>query len=173
MGLRLFFGIPLPHRQAEIIAAWRDSLTLRGRPVAASNLHLTLAFLGDQPADRLAELSEIASRIEASQFSLTLDRLTISHHGLLALGPASPPSALLDLESQLREGLLACGYPLDTREFWPHVTLARRCLVRPGLSAPSYACQIKRFALYQSINDGRGMAYIPLLHWLLGRREED
>lgn len=173
MGLRLFFGIPLPHRQAEIIAAWRDSLALRGRPVATSNLHLTLAFLGDQPADRLTELSEIASRIRVNRFSLTLDRLTINRHGLLALGPASPPAALMELEKQLNGGLLACGYLLDTREFWPHVTLARRCLVRSGLSAPSYTCQVERFALYQSINDGRGMAYVPLFHWLLGRREED
>ncbi|HBB77192.1 MAG TPA: RNA 2',3'-cyclic phosphodiesterase, partial [Pseudomonas sp.] len=48
--LRLFFALPCPPEQAAAICSWRDRQALGGRPVALENLHLTLAFLGAQPA---------------------------------------------------------------------------------------------------------------------------
>lgn len=167
MKLRLFFGIPLPHRQAETIAAWRDSLALDGRPVPARNLHMTLAFLGQQPEDRLDELKRIAGRIKSEGFELTLDQVATSRRGLLSLSPAHPPGALLSLAAQLAEGLLAAGYTLDDRDFWPHVTLARHCPARHGLLPPDCTCRIDRFVLFQSLNEDRGTFYEPLSQWQL------
>lgn len=163
MNLRLFFAIPLPQHQAQTISAWRDGLALNGKPVPAANLHLTLAFLGDQPEDRVPELSCIAARVRTAKFILTLDRLTINRRGLLSLEPTSPPEPLLALAQQLQEELFAAGYPLETRRFWPHVTLARHCRSRQEFSPPACSGLIESFALYQSVNDCRGSTYVPLL----------
>ncbi|MFB8829136.1 2'-5' RNA ligase family protein [Azotobacter sp. CWF10] len=96
-SLRLFFGLPLPHRQADAIDAWRNGLGLDGRLVARRNLHLTLAFLGSQPVERLEELQQLAGRIRLEGFELKLDRLEAGRHGLVSLGTGQPPEALLQL----------------------------------------------------------------------------
>ena len=59
--LRLFFALPCPPEQATAICRWRDEQALQGRPVPPQNLHLTLAFLGAQPADCLDGLQRLAA----------------------------------------------------------------------------------------------------------------
>jgi 2'-5' RNA ligase len=53
---RLFFAIELPPTIQRQIVRWRASHFPQeaGRPVAAANLHLTLAFLGDVSAKNSA-----------------------------------------------------------------------------------------------------------------------
>ena len=51
---RLFFAIELPAGVREQLIHWRAAQfpPEAGRPVAADNLHLTLAFLGDVSAEK-------------------------------------------------------------------------------------------------------------------------
>ena len=51
---RLFFAIDLPAEIREQIIHWRATHfpPEAGRPVAADNLHLTLAFLGEVSAEK-------------------------------------------------------------------------------------------------------------------------
>ncbi|HDC2718578.1 TPA: RNA 2',3'-cyclic phosphodiesterase, partial [Escherichia coli] len=51
---RLFFAIDLPAEIREQIIHWRATHFPpdAGRPVAADNLHLTLAFLGEVSAEK-------------------------------------------------------------------------------------------------------------------------
>ncbi|MCS5949537.1 RNA 2',3'-cyclic phosphodiesterase [Klebsiella pneumoniae subsp. pneumoniae] len=44
-----------------------------GRPVAADNLHLTLAFLGEVSAEKQRALAALAGRLRQPGFTLTLD----------------------------------------------------------------------------------------------------
>ena len=55
---RLFFAIELPTPLQRQIVRWRaDHFPPEaGRPVAAANLHLTLAFLGDVSAEKQREI---------------------------------------------------------------------------------------------------------------------
>ncbi|GAB3381607.1 2'-5' RNA ligase family protein [Azotobacter armeniacus] len=167
-SLRLFFGLPLPHRQAAEIDIWRNGLALDGRLVARRNLHLTLAFLGSQPVERLEELQRLAGQIQGKGFELNLDRLEIGHHGLISLAPSQPPEALLQLAGELHNVLRAAGHSPDERAFWPHLTLARQCRKRSALdSPPGFAWRAERFVLFHSTSDEQGSVYHPLLHWPL------
>jgi len=168
--LRLFFGLPLPHRQAVAIDAWRQGLGLGGRPVATRNLHLTLVFLGNLPAERLDELQGFAGQVHAEGFELCLDHLQVGRHGLASLSPTRTPEALRQLVDALQVPLRTAGYELDEREFWPHLTLARQCRRRPASDAmPTFAWRAERFVLFQSTHDEQGACYRPLFHWPLSR----
>lgn len=71
---RLFFAIDLPAEIREQIIRWRATHFPpdAGRPVAADNLHLTLAFLGEVSAEKEKALSLLAGRIRQPGFTLTL-----------------------------------------------------------------------------------------------------
>lgn len=62
---RLFFAIDLPDEARAQIIAWRavHFASEDGRPVAAANLHLTLAFLGNVSNDKQRALAQLAGRI--------------------------------------------------------------------------------------------------------------
>ncbi|MBS0976282.1 2'-5' RNA ligase family protein, partial [Serratia rubidaea] len=53
---RLFFALPLPDSLQQQVIRWRaDAFAPQdGRPVAAANLHLTLAFLGEVSSQKEA-----------------------------------------------------------------------------------------------------------------------
>ncbi|VDZ80780.1 2'-5' RNA ligase [Salmonella bongori] len=72
---RLFFAIDLPCETREQIIAWRAThfASEAGRPVAAANLHLTLAFLGDVSDDKQRALAQLAGRIRQPGFTLHLN----------------------------------------------------------------------------------------------------
>jgi len=59
---RLFFAIDLPAEIREQIIHWRATHfpPEAGRPAAADNLHLTLAFLGEVSAEKEKALSLLA-----------------------------------------------------------------------------------------------------------------
>lgn len=83
---RLFFAIELPADVREQIVAWRAAHFPgeAGRPVAADNLHLTLAFLGEVSADKQKALAALAGRIRQPGFTLTL-LLVVSGERICAL----------------------------------------------------------------------------------------
>lgn len=72
---RLFFAIDLPAEIREQIIHWRATHfpPEAGRPVAADNLHLTLAFLGEVSAEKEGAFS----------FSRTDSSALVSHSRLM------------------------------------------------------------------------------------------
>ena len=164
--LRLFFALPCPPELAESIGTWRAGLALGGRPVAADNLHLTLAFLGQQPRARLEELQLLAAGVEQAPFRLHLDRLG-GHRGTLWLEPAEMPAALGNLARDLQQRLLAAGITLDTRPFRAHLTLLRHAGARPAGASADFDWPVERFALYASEPTARGVRYRELGGWPL------
>jgi RNA 2',3'-cyclic 3'-phosphodiesterase len=169
--LRLFFALSCPPGLAERIALWRDALELRGRPVIPANLHLTLAFLGQQPGSRLAELKGLAATVRSAAFELQLDRLVHRRNGLLYLAPTRPPTALLELVDQLHEALLGSGFGLENRPFLAHLTLLRRCSARPPKACPTFDWQVGHFALLASQTGPSGRVYQQLQQWPLLRND--
>ncbi|WP_137885543.1 RNA 2',3'-cyclic phosphodiesterase [Pseudomonas sp. 2FE] len=165
--LRLFFALACPPELARTIAAWRDSLYLDGRPVAAGNLHLTLAFLGSQPRGRIDELKALAASLQAPAFNLPLESLHRWRNGLLYLAPSQTPAALLTLTQQLRTDLLNTGFNLESRPFHPHLTLARHCPLFTVDANPSFDWPVSEFALFASENTARGTHYRLLERWQL------
>ncbi|KWV04121.1 RNA 2',3'-cyclic phosphodiesterase, partial [Salmonella enterica] len=95
-----------------------------GRPIAAANLHITLAFLGDVSAQKQRTLSELAGRFQQPGLTLTLD--DAGHwprSQVVWLGSRQPPRGLLQLANLLRAQAWRSGCPQSAQPFHPHVTL--------------------------------------------------
>lgn len=167
-SLRLFFALDCPPELAAAIAAWRDQLQLPGRPVAKANLHLTLAFIGQQPLPRVAVLQELAAQLQAPAFELHLDQLNHFRNGLLYLAPSQPPAALLSLAEQLRVALLQAGISLQSRPYHAHLSLMRHCPIQQLDVSPSFDWSVRHFALFASEPATSGRLYRPLQQWSLG-----
>lgn len=91
---RLFFAIELPAQIRKQIVHWRAEQFPEeaGRPVAAGNLHLTLAFLGDVSSEKQQILSQLAGRIRQPGFTLRLDDAGQWHGArVIWLGTRQPP----------------------------------------------------------------------------------
>ncbi|CAK9786408.1 hypothetical protein CC85DRAFT_305403 [Cutaneotrichosporon oleaginosum] len=91
--MRLFFAVPLSPGLAARIAGWRDALRLPrvAAPVPASNMHITLAFLGDVPQETVPTLLRLGARVAArsARGDLVLDRVHCWRNGVLHLAPSA------------------------------------------------------------------------------------
>jgi RNA 2',3'-cyclic 3'-phosphodiesterase len=166
-NLRLFFGLRCPPAPRSAIAQWRDGLGVGGKPGIAENFHLTLAFLGMQPASRLPWLQTLAGSLQCSRFELVLDSLQLWPNGILHLAPTQAPPALLQLAMALRNPLQAAAIGLDEYPWQPHLTLARHCRQLPDASCPGFAWQVEDFALFLSASSPQGVRYQILDSWPL------
>lgn len=125
---RLFFAIELPGAIREPIVHWRAEQfpAEAGRPVAAENLHLTLAFLGDVSAEKQQALSQLAGRIRQPGFTLKLDDAgQWLRSRVVWLGMRQPPRGLLQLANMLRAQAARSGCYQSPQPFHPHITLLR------------------------------------------------
>jgi 2'-5' RNA ligase len=165
---RLFFALwPEPSVREPIIALLPRLAEQGGRPVAAENIHLTLAFLGQtSPAQRRFMEHWAESRAHLA-FSLSLDRF--GHWPgprVLWLGPSQWPRELDTLVACLAEGMSQCGLSPDKRRYTPHVTLLRKASGMPlFLPEVNLHWQTKRFVLCESRSGEEGVRYRVLRHW--------
>ncbi len=132
---RLFFALALPDSLQQRIVQWRaDNFPPEaGRPIAAANLHLTLAFLGEVSHAKAQVLQQQAGRISQSDFNVTLD--DIGHwpgSGVVWLGCKNPPRGLLQLAQLLRSQAARSGCYQTPQPFHPHVSLFRGAIRPPS-----------------------------------------
>jgi 2'-5' RNA ligase len=145
------------------------------RWVDPSLLHVTLAFLGQQPADRLDVLREVAYQAAAGSSAGHL-RLgapgTFPARGnprVLWIGLDGDLAALAELQQRLATGLRRAGFSLEDRAFSPHITLARRRQSAhggapsgwpPQSSASEHDFAMKELTLFESRLSPRGATYV-------------
>ncbi len=99
--------------------------------MAADNLHLTLAFLGEVSADKQRALAALAGRIRQPGFTLTLDDAgQWLRSRVVWLGTRRPPRGLLQLANMLRAQAARSGCYQSPRPFHPHITLLREAATR-------------------------------------------
>lgn len=134
-------------------------------------LHLTLAFLGDIPAARVADAMACAAQVRCVPFQFQVDRLGFWHsgrreEGMLWAGPVSPPLSFL--AQQLAGMLRAGGFQLDERPFAAHITLLRnaRCVALPTLT-DSPVWHATDFVLAESRRSEQGAHYEMMGRWPL------
>jgi len=157
---KLFFAL-WPDDEARK-ALVRLQQPVRGRLIPPDKLHLTMAFLGLQPAEALPVLLGILEEMPAPPLRLVIDCYGYFKRPQIAwAGPSVAPAALVALQAELMERLEAAGFSAATHgEFKPHVTLAREAKEAPGefLSAP-VVWNVSRLSLVESMPDGR---YVPI-----------
>ncbi|MGD9861662.1 MAG: RNA 2',3'-cyclic phosphodiesterase [Pseudodonghicola sp.] len=186
--MRAFLAIELPGDVVAALLRLQAGLPV-GRPVAEENLHLTLAFLGDQPEAALEALHYELEAIRAAPFRLGFS-------GLGAFGGDRPrvlfadlrPSAeLTALHGQVMRALRRAEVAVPRERYHPHVTLARfgggrdrgagpaqaqrlrDFIARYGdISAPRFPdFDVTGFGLYRSTLHPQGAQYDLLAHYAL------
>ena len=132
-----------------------------GRVMARDSLHLTLAFLGDVAADRLAAAVTSADVVRSPAFALRLDRLGYwRHNKVLWAGCGEVAPVLADLAASLAASLRQQGFVLEERPFAPHVTLLRKAESTPDESAwAGVGWPVREFTLVESRLSGSGSRY--------------
>jgi 2'-5' RNA ligase len=174
--VRLFVALDLPSGVRGQLADWaRDALAgISGvRLVRDEALHVTLCFLGGQPAGEVEAIADAMRRAVASHAELT-----VTPGAPLWLPPRRPRVAAVELgvsggELAVLQGdvstALAGGgwYEPERRPFLAHVTAARierdRPRQPPELPAPPTASATARsVSLYRSHTGSGGARYEPL-----------
>ncbi|MGV6805028.1 MAG: RNA 2',3'-cyclic phosphodiesterase [Ruegeria sp.] len=122
-GTRCFIAIPVPVDLARLYADLGRGAGC-GRPVPEENLHLTLAFLDDQPRDLLSDLAAELSEVRHSGFSVGISG--VGQFGSTLHLTISPEPALLGLQQKVLRCTRLCGMNLSRRRFRPHITIVRR-----------------------------------------------
>jgi 2'-5' RNA ligase len=165
---RLFFALwpDELQRQALEHAAAKAVRHSGGRPVPASNLHVTLAFLGSVPVERIPELQRVARQQAASLARHSPATLCFSRFAywkeariLCALAAEESPTARA-LATELQDATSAAGLNPDRKPFQAHVTLARK-VARPGELPKLHPVvwSFDSFALVESRTEPSGSVY--------------
>ncbi|WP_084299586.1 RNA 2',3'-cyclic phosphodiesterase [Leisingera caerulea] len=178
--MRAFLGLPLPDAALDALERVQEGLTV-GRHVPAENMHLTLAFLDDQPEAALQALHQLLAEISTPP-------LTLSFRGLDTFGGKLPrvlaaevqkTPELTQLRSRVRSACRDAGMDLSRERFRPHVTLARfprhleagqvEKIARFLAEAAGFRldCEAESFALYQSTLAPDGARYDVLAEYPL------
>lgn len=142
-----------------------------GRAVAAADLHLTLAFLGERGEEwaraRWPLLAELASGLPA--FTLTLPDAGPfpGPGGRFWAARVAPEPALTALHGRLWRALAEAGVEPEPRAFLPHVTLARLGHATRAAAVPGpWRMPVSSLAFYESPPAGGG--YRILAQWPMG-----
>ena len=169
---RLFFALwPNAKLQAALHLAGQSlQKAFGGRVVRTENIHLTLAFLGSVPVERIDELVDIGGSIMARRFELILTETGCWKRSAVGwIAPESMPEPLQDLVLELRRQLLAAGFRVDDKPFAPHVTLLRKakCRTQPTRLQTPLDWHIDDFVLMRSDTLESGVEYSKTGGWKL------
>ena len=163
---RLFFALWPDHRQRDRL---RDVITpvaktVEGRMVDRRNWHVTLAFIGTFPANRVPYLLERAAEIEVEPFRLNFDRLEFWPRPRVAsLVAATVPPELQQLVDRLNGIMADLGLNPEDRTYRPHITVVRNARTFPTERLAQRATtEWSSFELVESITDPRGVIYHTL-----------
>ena len=174
---RLFFALPIPPKTQRALVKWRaDQFSAEaGRPIAAANLHITLAFLGDTSEQKSQALQNMAARIKQPAFSLDLD--DAGHWpgaGVVWLGTRRAPRGLLQLAELLRSQAARSGCYQSPLPFHPHITLLRGATKAVSLPPSGFHWPIdfENFALYSSEFRRGRTRYEQIAAWPLNENKK-
>ena len=169
--MRLFIAINFDGQTKEKILAVQDRLREQGQGkfTRRENLHLTLAFLGEVPPGRVEAIHRAMDHTAISPLSLTFDhtgRFRQEGGDLWWLG-LGENEALMALQQELAGHLSTEGFPLESRPFAPHITLARQVRLTASahpdqLLGEPFSTQIHAISLMHSQQIGGRLTYTEL-----------
>ena len=183
--MRAFLAIELPMQVRKTLEELGQSIT-RARvagltPVRPENMHLTLKFFRELEDRLTPDVIEATHRIAQAQqpFRLTLGQVgafpSSRNARVLWVGLEGDTDSLREFHRRLDDAFAKIGIPRDSRDFNPHLTIARlddhtpptdrRRATEALFSAPVRAGQpiaVRSVVLMQSILGPGGPAYTRL-----------
>lgn len=174
---RLFIAIELPAAVRRELIDVQQRLARRApgfRWVAASQMHLTLLFLGETPEARLDDVAQVMDAAAAGMQPPDLALGSIGTFGRFSAprviwAAVEAPPALFALQQRLAGGCQARGLAVENRPFTPHLTLGRarperrvRLAARIAEGVVPAACPFtaREVVLFESRRDAGGATYI-------------
>ena len=162
----LFFALWPDHRQRDRLRDVINSVakTVEGQPVDRRNWHITLAFIGAFPEQRVPFLLERAAEIRVEPFRLNFDRLEYWPRPRVAsLTAATVPAELQALVDALNSVLRDAGIEPEERVYRPHITVVRRARAfTTERLAQRTSTEWSSFELMESVSGPGGVSYVPL-----------
>ncbi len=174
--MRLFVALDIPDAVREALAKIsRDlrALCPTARWVRLEGVHVTLKFIGETPTEKAGQIRAALNGARASgPIELRFGGLGFFPNArrprVLWAGVAAG-AALSDLATSIETHLEPLGIPRETRQFSPHLTLARLDAPRgldalrtavERLGAPEFgSASAREFHLYQSVLKRGGAEY--------------
>lgn len=176
--MRLFIAVPLPEKIQNQI--FQESSDLRGSDapihwIPHENLHLTLKFLGEVPADRIQKIQD--SMINAVKdfhpFEINFAGVgafpSLTHPRVIWVGTTEGQETLAKLAKELENQLEVLGFSKEERPYKSHLTIGR---VRERKSVKDFkekavtfektsfaGFSVNMISLMQSILSPKGAAY--------------
>ena len=160
--MRIFAAVRPSDEFRVALSVLQDNLRtagITGRYLDPSNLHMTLAFIGNWPENISNLLPEVTEPFP----------VTLSHPGIFpearVLWAGMEPSPALDRLTAKVQGIFtATNIPFDPKPFNPHITLVRKPSVPDGMDlskipVPSASMTVKEVCLYRSDHGENGMVY--------------
>jgi len=177
--MRLFVAINFSEEIKKQILSVQEQLrsrVLKGNFSRSENFHITLAFLGNAPEEKLESLFQIMDDLKAPPFEIRFNStgcFSHSHKGLWWIGADrnSPGfQVLLSIHAQLLDRLLDAGFPVDTRPFNAHITLAREVKYseKVVLDKPDINMRVDRISLMKSEHIHGVLTYTEIFGKKLG-----
>lgn len=158
--MRLFIAInfneEIKDHLATAIKGLKDG-SLRGNFTKRENLHLTLVFIGE--SSRVNEITAAMDKADEKAFEITLGRLGKfkRNGGDIYWAGVDKTSSLTGIYNKLYEGLKACGFELESREYKPHLTLGREVVLKSSfdekafeLTVPQMKMTVNKISLMKS-----------------------
>lgn len=181
---RLFTAIPISISSSLESALKRVRIGAQKREmevnwVPPANFHVTLNFLGATDVALLEKLSDavasVASRTAALETSLRgMGGFPDERHARVLWVGVRKSRRLGEVQESLRESMLAAGFPLEDREYVPHLTIGRMRksraiadLISPYVRTSFDEVAIDRIILYESVIHGSSPVYKPIKEFQL------
>jgi 2'-5' RNA ligase len=143
--------------------------TCDGNPTPTEKLHLTLAFLGSVPENRIREITPIAARValafqDVARAPIEIELNALDHWRkpeiLCATSNGEPPVHAVALAETLKRMLTENGFAPDLKPFRPHATLARKVRrVTRERNMPRVLWSFRDFHLVESRTAPSGALY--------------
>ena len=130
--IRSFFALELSPDALKVIEAAQKHLAqFEGvyRPIGVEQLHLTLAFLGENDEETTAKLGDLAAGLEFPRLALgiqgwvPLPKPDVPR--VLAVNIADESGELVRFQRRLQDRVFQLAAHKETRPFVPHITFAR------------------------------------------------
>ncbi len=166
--MRLFIAINFNTATRLKLVSLCDELSIKaknGSFAAPENLHLTLVFLGECDALELSAAQTAISTVDFQPFPISINRIGrfLRDGGDIWWAGMEKSKALLDLQRELSEELIATGFSLDRRKYTPHITLGRkiRTNISPWLIEP-FGEIVNKVELMKSERVGGKLVYTAI-----------
>lgn len=132
--IRAFIAIDIDSRTRQTIEELSKKLRFTDKGITwvkPSLMHLSLKFLGDiniEEVDKIVEALNIAKKSVTGPFNLSTDKVSAFpnlHTPKVLFVGLKENKNLIKLRNSLEEELNKISYPLENKQFTPHITICR------------------------------------------------